>query len=162
MIFVCVGSRKFQFDRLLKKIDELIDAGIIQEKVYAQIGASTYKPKMYAYKDFLSNDDFRHYQNEADLIVTHGGTGAVIGALKLGKQVIVVPRLSKYKEHSDDHQLQVAEVLENEGYLRCVLDIDKLGYTIIESKKKPITKVYNKSSKIISIIEEFIEGDIVL
>ena len=49
MIFVTVGSQKFQFNRLLKKIDELIDAGIIKDKVFAQTGASDYIPKNYQY-----------------------------------------------------------------------------------------------------------------
>ena len=31
MIFVTVGSQKFQFNRLLKKIDELIENKVINE-----------------------------------------------------------------------------------------------------------------------------------
>ena len=46
MIFVTLGSQKFQFDRLLRKIDELIDIGVITDEVFAQIGASTYIPQM--------------------------------------------------------------------------------------------------------------------
>ena len=45
MIFVAVGTQKFPFDRLLKKIDKLIMANIIKEEVYAQIGHSMYKTK---------------------------------------------------------------------------------------------------------------------
>jgi len=53
LIFVCVGSREYQFDRLLKKIDELIEQGKITDKVFAQIGQSNYVPKYYEYKRYL-------------------------------------------------------------------------------------------------------------
>lgn len=49
MIFVTLGSQKFQFDRLLKKLDELVEDGVIREEITAQIGASTYLPKHFPY-----------------------------------------------------------------------------------------------------------------
>ena len=53
MIFITLGSQKFQFDRLLKEVDRLIADGVIQEKVFAQIGASEYLPQNYTYERFL-------------------------------------------------------------------------------------------------------------
>lgn len=47
MIFITLGSQKFQFDRLLKAVDELIERGIIQDEVFAQTGYSTYVPNNY-------------------------------------------------------------------------------------------------------------------
>ena len=157
MIFVCVGSREYQFDRLIKKLDELIEQGSITETVYAQIGQSSYIPKFFEYERFMDVEKFKEYQSKADLIISHGGTGALIGALKLGKQVIAVPRLAKYGEHTDDHQTQVAGVLADEGYLKCVLDMDELLKAIHSIKSNPIDKLYNKPSKIISIIEAFLD-----
>ena len=61
MIFVTVGSQKFQFNRLLKEIDKLIQNGKIKEDVFAQIGVSDYKPKNYEYVDFMSQDEFNYY-----------------------------------------------------------------------------------------------------
>lgn len=159
MIFVCVGSRKFQFNRLIKKIDELVGSGDIQEEVFAQIAATTYTPQCYQFKRYLSSEEFKNYQNKADLIITHGGTGAMLGALKLQKQVIAVPRLFKYGEHSDDHQTQVAGVLDKEGYLRCISDVDDLLKGIQTLKETPITKKYHKPSQVVSIIEAFIMNE---
>ncbi len=153
LIFVSTGSRKFQFDRLIKQVDYLAEQGLIEEKVFAQIAETTYIPKYIEYKRYLSPEEFSGIQENADLIITHAGTGALIGALKKGKQVIAVPRLFKYGEHSDDHQLQVAEALENEGYLRVVMDMDELYETIIKCKTEPITKIYNKPSNVLPIIE---------
>ncbi|NMA73515.1 MAG: hypothetical protein GX963_05010, partial [Bacteroidales bacterium] len=143
-------------DRLIRKLDELIEQGSITETVFAQIGQSSYIPKFYDYERFMDVQKFEEYQKKADLIISHGGTGALIGALKLGKQVIAVPRLSKFGEHSDDHQTQVAGVLADEGYLRCVLNMEDLAETIHLSLTYPIKKRYDKSSSILDIINDFI------
>jgi UDP-N-acetylglucosamine transferase subunit ALG13 len=156
LIFVCVGSREYPFDRLLKKIDELVLEKVVSEKIFAQIGQSTYLPQTFEYVRFLSAADFEMYQNKADLIISHAGTGALISALKKGKQVIAVPRLAKYGEHIDDHQIQIAEVLEAEGYLRNVLDINELCHVIRACRERPITKRYLKKSNVLDIIINYI------
>lgn len=156
MIFVCTGTQVYQFNRLLKALDELAAEGKIKDEIFAQIGASDYKPRHYAYKAFLSSDEFTAYQDRASLIISHGGTGALIGASKKGKNIIAVPRLGRFGEHTDDHQLQVVEVLEKEGYVRVVYDIKALGETIDEAIKAPICNPYNRESNVLSIIQDFI------
>lgn len=158
MIFVCTGTQIFQFDRLTKKLDELVGNGTIKDVIFAQIGAAEYIPKNYDYKKFINKDEFAEYQTRADVIISHGGTGALVGASKLGKNIIAVPRLAKFNEHVDDHQLQVVHVLEKEGYLRAVYNIEDLGRVIEEALNKPITKVYKRESNIIPIIENFINS----
>ena len=87
MIFVSTGSRKFQFDRMIIKIDELVEQGIIKEELFAQIAETTYIPKHIDYKRYLVPEEFSDLQKSADLVITHAGTGALIGALKKEKQV---------------------------------------------------------------------------
>ena len=107
-IFITLGSQKFQFNRLLKAVDELCEKGTVDaEDVFAQIGYSDYLPKNFSYKKFLDRDEFSNEMEKANIVITHGGTGAIIGAVKKGKKVIAVPRLAKYGEHVDDHQLQL-------------------------------------------------------
>lgn len=156
MIFVCTGTQVYQFNRLLKELDRLAADGKIKDEVFAQIGASDYKPQHYAYTEFMSSDEFAVYQDRASLIISHGGTGALIGASKKGKNIIAVPRLGRFGEHTDDHQLQVVEVLEKEGYVRAVYDMENLGDTIAEAIDHPITKVYNRESYVMDIIRDFI------
>ncbi|MCG5102606.1 PssE/Cps14G family polysaccharide biosynthesis glycosyltransferase [Oceanobacillus alkalisoli] len=156
MIFVCVGSREYQFDRLLKEIDRLVKNNEIEDEIFAQIGQSTYKPEHYTYKEFLSVGEFKSWQEKADLIISHGGTGALIGALKLGKQVIAVPRLEKYGEHIDDHQTEVAGMLAEENYLVYESEIKNLKKAIDNIKKNPIKNRYDKPSQVIHIIQDFI------
>ena len=58
-IFITLGSQIFQFNRLLKAVDELCEKKIIKsQNVFAQIGYSDYIPKNYKYENFLDRDKF--------------------------------------------------------------------------------------------------------
>lgn len=157
MIFVCLGTQIFQFDRLTRKLDELVEQGVIKDEIFAQIGAGNYLPRNYEYKKFIDKEEFEKYQNKADLIISHGGTGALIGASKKGKNIIAVPRLAKYGEHTDNHQLQIVRILERQGYIRVVYDINDLGEKVLNAIRNPITKIYKRQSKILDIIDKYIE-----
>lgn len=157
MIFVCLGTKRFSFNRLLKKIDELVEDKIIEDRVIAQIGHSTYEPKNYKYKRFMDLNEYDSHVNEAKLVITHGGTGAIIRALKANKQVIAVPRLAKYEEHSDDHQLQIVNHFFDEGYIYKVDNPSELEIALQKIKRSPITKKFSGSGNIIEILDEFIK-----
>lgn len=45
MIFVTVGTHEQPFNRLIQKVDELKEEGVITENVIIQTGFSTYEPK---------------------------------------------------------------------------------------------------------------------
>ncbi len=156
MIFITVGSQKFQFDRLIKAIDELIEKKIITEKVFAQIGVSNYKPRNYEYKEFLTQDEFKRYLSDSDLVITHAGTGAIISALKQEKKVIAIPRLSKYGEHVDDHQMQLIEEFKELNFIEPVYEIDELESAIKNVNNKNYNKYISNTKNIIESIERFI------
>ena len=116
MIFITLGSQKFQFNRVLKVVDDLVVNGL-DDDIFAQIGYSDYKPHYYEYKEFLDREEFDSVMDKADIVITHGGTGAIIGGIKKGKKVIAVPRLAQYGEHVDDHQLQLIGQFEELGLI---------------------------------------------
>ena len=128
MIFVTVGSRNYQFDRLFKKLDELYENKILTEPMFAQTGTSAYKPKHYEYRDFITPEEFAEKIQEADIVVSHGASGSIMKALNAGKKVIAVTRLEKYNEHINDHQIQNNEAFRNNGYvLMADLELENLG-----------------------------------
>lgn len=156
MIFVTLGSQKFQFNRLLKELDKLIEERVIEEDVFAQIGYSDYLPRNYKYKDFLSRDEFMQWEGKADIVITHGGTGAIIGAVKKGKKVIAVPRLEKYGEHVDDHQLQlITQFTEMKLIMPCyeINDLCKVYRTI---NNMELVEYQSNTKKYIVDIDEFL------
>lgn len=130
MIFVCVGSRNYPFNRLFVKLDELCEKGIIKEDIFAQIGTSTYIPKYFKYKDFLSQDEFQELVNKSNLVISHGASGSIMKALNAGKEVIAVTRLEKYGEHINDHQIQNNEAFASNKYVQAVYEMDELQEAI--------------------------------
>lgn len=157
MIFITLGSQKFQFNRLLKKVDELITGDIIKDDVFAQIGESDYKPKNYAYKKFLSREEFEEKIKQCEMVITHGGTGAIIGAIKKGKKVISVPRLKKYGEHVDDHQLQLLEQFEQLNLIWACSDTEELEKALKEIKKVRFKEYKSNTNIIIQSIDGFLD-----
>lgn len=156
MILITVGSQKFQFNRLLKEIDNLIENKIIKEEVFAQIGVSDYKPKNYEYVDFLTQDEFSKKMDEADIIITHAGTGVIVNAVKKEKKVIGVPRLAKYEEHVDDHQIQLIDEFTSLGFIEPAYETEDIEKALKKVKKKKYNKYISNTDAIIDSIEEFI------
>ena len=157
MIFVTLGSQKFQFNRLLIEIDRLIEEGKITEKVFAQTGYSDYKPKNYKFNKFLNRDEFNDIMSKCDKVITHGGTGAIIGAVKKGKKEIAIPRLSKYGEHVDDHQLQITKQFSDMNLSRSINKIDELEECLVEIEKLKFNSYVSNNKNILSSLEDFIE-----
>ena len=163
MIFVTVGSRNYPFDRLFKKLDKLVEDGIIKDKIFAQIGTSTYKPKNFEYKDFVSPEEFEKYIDKADIVVSHGASGSIMKALNASKKVIAVTRLEKYGEHINDHQIQNNEAFASNHYvLMADLELDNLGecFKKINSKDSGLVRWENKDPMaIVNMIDKFIEDN---
>ncbi len=157
MIFVTLGSQKFQFNRLLEAIDCLIEKNVIKDDVFAQIGYSDYKPQHFSYEQFMNRDDFAEKIGQCDIVITHGGTGAIIGSLKQGKKVIAVPRLAKYGEHVDDHQLQIIKEFEEMGIICSCHDMENLEDAINTAYNTEYKKYESNTHSIINSIESFIK-----
>lgn len=159
LILVCVGASEYKFDRLLKIIDELCDEQILEGKqIIAQIGNTDFKPKNYKSFNLIGRDEFQNYMEKADLIITHAGTGSVIPLLKLEKKVIVFPRLKKYKEHLDNHQLELKDVFENAGYTISAENKQELIDAIKLAKDFKPKQFISNDHKINDMVIDFIEG----
>ena len=156
MIFVTLGSQKFQFNRLLKKIDKLIEDKLISDDVFAQIGTSDYIPKNYYYKDFLDREEFSKRIKECDILITHGGTGVIVGAIKQGKKVIAIPRLMEFGEHVDNHQLQIIQQFNELNLICPCYELDKLNEKIDNIYNKQYKIYESNTQKIIDDIDSFL------
>ena len=157
MIIITLGSQKFQFNRLLKAVDDLVESKIINEEIFAQIGYSDYIPKHYLYKKFLDRNEYMKKINKCDLVITHGGTGAIIGAIKNGKKVIAIPRLKKFGEHVDDHQVQIVNQFNDMNLICGIMDTKNLENAISEAKEQEYKQYKSNTNVIISSIERYID-----
>lgn len=125
MIFVTVGNHNQGFDRLIKKMDEI--AGKTDEPVIMQIGHTAYKPVNAEYFSFLESfEEILRLNREARVVVSHAGAGSIITALKEKTPVIVVPRLKRYDEHMNDHQLEIAKAMSENKNVTVIYDVGTL------------------------------------
>ena len=113
MILVTLGTQKQSFNRLL----DMIEKSNINDKIIVQAGYTKYKSKKMKILDFVDYQEMDKLIKQADLIITHGGTGSIVTAIKQGKKVIACPRLKKYGEHVDDHQKQIVDIFSEVGYI---------------------------------------------
>ena len=105
-------------------------AGKIDEEVIMQIGYIKYVPKNAKYFNFVSNSQIECLYENARIVVSHAGIGCIISASKHNKPNIIVPRREMYKEHFDDHQVEIAQELERECKIKVLWDIKGLGDAI--------------------------------
>ena len=88
MILVTLGTQDKSFERLVKAIDKEIENGNIKDKVIVQAGYTKYKSDNMEIFDFVLPDKLDKLMKEADILITHGGVGSILGALKYDKPVI--------------------------------------------------------------------------
>lgn len=159
MIFVIVGGVvEFDFSRILKTLDEIVGENIIDSNdIVAQIGHSKYVPTNYRNFRFVDGDEFQKYIDDSDLIITHGGVGTLISAMKKHKKIISFPRLAKYNEHLDDHQLEFTTILKNDGYIKMATDKMELIKVLNEVKNFEPKEFVSDNSYMSEIIVDFIE-----
>ena len=122
MIFVTVGTYEVPFDRLLRAVERLP----AREQLVVQHGPSAIRPPGATCFDFLPYERVVAHVRDARVVVSHAGVGSVLVALANGKRPVVVPRLRRFGEVVDDHQLAFARRLRREGLVDLVEDPDCL------------------------------------
>lgn len=159
MIFVTLGTQDKLFTRLLENIDKCIYNGEIKERVIVQAGITKFKSDKMEMFDLLDKDEFDRYIKECDLLITHGGVGSILTGLKNNKKVIVSPRLAKYNEHINDHQVQITNKFAEAGYILAYNDGDNLGEIIEKSKSFKPKKYKSNTDNMIKIIKDYIDNN---
>lgn len=135
MIFVTVGTHEQPFDRLVKEVDRIKEAGQVTEEIFIQTGYSTYEPQFCGHIPFISFDEMIEKILNSRIVITHGGPGSIMSVLYNNKIPIVVPRQKNYSEHVDNHQMLFAKKLESHKQIICVYDIQDLTNKILSYDK---------------------------
>ena len=153
MILVTLGTQKQQFTRLL----EYIEKSNIKDEIIVQAGFTKFESKKMKIFDFIDYDEMNKYIDEADLIITHAGTGSIVSALKKNKKVIACARLSKYQEHVDNHQEEILDVFYEEGYILKMDEELKLDNVYNEIKSFNPRKFISNTDNFIKLLEREID-----
>ena len=158
MILVLLGTQNNSFHRLLEEVEKNIENGIINEEVIVQAGYTKYQSDKMKIIDLMSKEQLSKFQDEASLIITHGGVGSIVSSIEKGKKVIAVPRKHEYGEHVNNHQEEIVKDFNSKGYIIGIEKVEDLGQAIIKSKDFEPKKYQPNNQKMLEILENFIEN----
>ncbi len=130
MVFITLGTQGNQFPRCLQMVEELIKELNPKQEFIAQLGNTLYTSDTIKCLDYVSETTFKEYIAQADVVISHAGSGALFSAIQKGKKCIAVARLKKYNEMLNDHQTELVRKLSEDGY---ILDGT---YSIVNAWKK--------------------------
>ncbi len=154
MIFVTLGTHELSFTRIL----EYLEKSNIDEEVIIQSGNTKFKSKKYEIVPFMSSEQFDFYMRSCDLVICHGGVGSILTALKQHKKVITVPRLAKFNEHNDNHQLEIVEKLHRKNYIINCNTYEEFYLALKSYENKNLKKYKFSNFELVNYIDNYIKS----
>ncbi|MFA5930730.1 MAG: glycosyltransferase [archaeon] len=148
-IFSIIGST-YPLDRLTKELDLLAEDK--KYKIIAQIGESSYLPKNITYKKFFDSEEIKQKMKWADVIVSHAGAGSIIDLLTANKKFVLFPRLKKFGEAVDDHQIELCKAFGKKYGIKYTENEKELIELLKETTKPKI----KKDSKLVNEIKKLV------
>lgn len=133
MILVTLGTQDKSFKRLLNTLEKQIDMGLITDEIIVQSGYTKFDSKHMQLIPYFSQDELDRYRKEASLIITHGGVGSILDGCRFDKKIIGVARLKEFKEHINDHQIEICERFAQDGYILFARNLDNIPQLINDS-----------------------------
>ncbi len=156
LIFVTLGTHELPFTRLLQEVERCKRTVIPDEEIIVQAGHTAYHSNDMHMHRFFQFEEMEVLYEQADLLITHAGTGSVISGLRKNKVVIAAPRLSKFGEHNDDHQLQLVDVFEAAGHILALREGDRLENVLEQAYQFQPTVFHSGREKMFGLLHEFI------
>ena len=157
MILVVLGTQDKRFERLLKVVEEAIDQGVIKEEVMVQAGCTVYDSSKMNVVDYVDMTTFEQWMKDCRLLITHGGVGTIMSALRNKKPVIACARLAKYGEHHNDHQCEIIETFYDKGYLIPLRDGQSLKEVLSAAENFVVPEVESNNHKMIELLTNYLE-----
>jgi UDP-N-acetylglucosamine transferase subunit ALG13 len=125
VIFATVGSTQIRFDRFTRALEALpVEELFVQ---HGPMGAPGGAGRAVAYMQF---PEVVESMEAADTVVCHAGAGSILCALRAGHTPVVVPRLKRYQETVDDHQVEFSRALAADGKVIAVENLDDLATAV--------------------------------
>ncbi|HET9591789.1 MAG TPA: glycosyltransferase [Solirubrobacterales bacterium] len=125
MIFATVGSTQIRFDRFTEAL-----AGLPAERLSVQHGPMRAPPGAAHAVPFMQFPEVVESMERAEAVVCHAGAGSILCALRVGHTPVVIPRLKRFEETVDDHQLEFSRALAAEGKVIVVEDPSRLAAAV--------------------------------
>jgi UDP-N-acetylglucosamine transferase subunit ALG13 len=145
MVFVTVGSHPtFRFDRLLRALSPLSS----NEELMVQHGPAPAPPGVAQAWPWLTFEEILENMQKARVVVSHAGAGTLLCAHQLGHTPVVAPRLQRYDETVDDHQVELARAFERTGQVLVAWEMGQLSRLVEEAPARSEHPVINNQGLI--------------
>jgi UDP-N-acetylglucosamine transferase subunit ALG13 len=108
---VTLGSELWPFHRAVSRLLRLLP----DVNVTWQTGTTEARHQGRALTQWIPAADLRASIRAADVVIAHAGVGSALVALDEGKIPILLPRLSRYREMIDDHQVEFGRQMSDKG-----------------------------------------------
>lgn len=146
LIYVTTGTCHFDFKRMLKLVEKCLSSidGDNFEVIlqYGRTGELVLRNQKSS-NAFYSREESENYYKQSDIVFSHCGIGSIFNSLKYNTPTVIIPRLVKYEEFSDDHQLQIAKEIKRNPLI-LLLEDEQLD---IENRFKQFYAKYLKHEK---------------
>lgn len=157
MILVTLGTQDKSFVRLLEALEKQCENGLIQDEIIVQSGYTKFESKHMKLIPYFSQDELDQYRQNAQCIITHGGVGSILDGCRYGKKIIGVARLKEFKEHINDHQIEICEQFSKDGYILYAEKLEDIHRLIEQSKSFEPKKYIFDNKKLILHIKSVID-----
>ena len=125
MILLVLGTAEHTFDRAVERVLPVtLDDDLVVQHGFTRPRNSV---ERVTWIPFAPYDRVLELCSAASAVICHAGVGAIMTARSVGKTPLVMPRLARYGEAVDDHQLQIAEEFERSGLVALLGDQEPLG-----------------------------------
>ncbi len=125
MIFATVGSTQIPFARFVRALETLPGEQLLVQHGPVEPPAGAARARA-----FMQFPQVIESMEAADVVVCHAGAGSILCALRAGHTPVVVPRLRRYEETVDDHQVEFSRALAAEGKVIAVEDLGRLAEAV--------------------------------
>jgi UDP-N-acetylglucosamine transferase subunit ALG13 len=114
-VVVTVGTDHHPFDRLVTWVNDWLARHPDETAAFfVQSGSASATPLCRSSR-FLGPEQLETLLDEASVLICHGGPGSIADAWARGQVPIVVPRLRRFGEAVDDHQVDFCRKLNGLG-----------------------------------------------
>lgn len=130
-VLVVVGTAPQPFTRLITWADAWTQAHP-EDEVLVQHGFTT-PPELARSIEMLAPDLLHTAVETANVVITHGGPGAISAVRRAGKQPLVLARNPEFGEMVDGHQMRFATWASARGFGTIMHSVDDLDAAVADA-----------------------------
>jgi UDP-N-acetylglucosamine--N-acetylmuramyl-(pentapeptide) pyrophosphoryl-undecaprenol N-acetylglucosamine transferase len=129
-MLLSLGTHRYAFPALVERLHAMAPGEMTD--LNWQLGSTPAPPGLHGrVATVVDADRLVRAIAAAEIVVGHAGVGLALSALSAGKVPVLVPRRRARREHTDDHQVQLAHELDRRG-LAVTAEVGELTFEHLE------------------------------